>query len=160
MQGHPVPWVPALACGLVLGCGGSGTSDVGTVLDSMVDVGPMDVQVDVAVAEDVTVVTAQVDIPYLQDFNGSSALNLVLWTILDYGTAAASHWSVEPDGALGLDEHVQFSGSPALGGVKSVAATPIIDASSAQGGGNPEQATTIQWRMSYQELEFTARSSP
>lgn len=93
-------------------------------------------------------------LPHCQDFNGPDSLDKLEWSKLDYGTSAASHWSVKSDGTLGPDGHVEFGWSPTAPLVKSVLATPVIDASSAETSGfNPEQAVTVQWRMAYKHTQ-------
>lgn len=89
-------------------------------------------------------------IPYCQSFDGKNALESVFWTTLDYGTTAIDHWSIESAGTLGPDSHVQFVGHPTTDFVKSVIATPIINASAAAASlTNTEKVTTLQWRMAY-----------
>ncbi|NOZ00660.1 MAG: hypothetical protein GXP54_02065 [Deltaproteobacteria bacterium] len=89
-------------------------------------------------------------LPYIEHFDGSSSFQEVGWKITDYGSNALAHWIFGTSGELGPDEHVTFQWNPTTQLVKSVAVTPVIDASSAgTSGSNPLQATTVQWRMSY-----------
>jgi len=91
------------------------------------------------------------DLPYLEPYDGNSTFQEVGWEIYDYGSNSLAHWIMESgSGGLGPDEHVLFQWNPTTTLVKSVAVTPLLDAStSGIDAFNTQQATTVQWRMSY-----------
>ena len=93
-------------------------------------------------------------LPYIEHFDGSASFQEVGWKITDYGTNSLAHWIFGTGGELGPDENILFQWNPTTFLVKSVAVTPIIDASAAATSGfNPEQAVTLQWRMSYKHSQ-------
>ena len=103
--------------------------------------------------EHVYVPLCHVEIPYIEDFDDAMGFSSVGWQagteLTDFASGSAGNWIMGTTGELGPDQHVQFRWNPTID-VKSVAVTPVIDASSAGTSFyNPENKTTLQWRMSY-----------
>lgn len=93
-------------------------------------------------------------LPYAEDFDSNFYYLQSGWTFKDYGAYSLKHWSFGSDGLLGPDNNILFQWNPTTSPVKAVAVSPLIDASGADDGGlNPEQAVTLQWRMAYRHWD-------
>ncbi|NOZ02449.1 MAG: hypothetical protein GXP54_11240, partial [Deltaproteobacteria bacterium] len=97
----------------------------------------------------------EVALPYVEDFDGAGAFDLTGWTTQEYGQGdAGANWVLGEGGDLGPDRYLRFVWTPTTSLVKTVAVTPIMDASSSGSSAfNPLQATTVQWRMSYRHFD-------
>jgi subtilisin-like proprotein convertase family protein len=101
-------------------------------------------------------VTCKMDLPFIETFNepGETVPSKIGWKIIDYGTKAVAHWLMTAIGDLSqdqlLDKFLKFKWDPSTLLVKSVAATPILDAfKNSQSTYNPLDKTTVQWRQIY-----------
>lgn len=95
-------------------------------------------------------------LPYLEGFSGDVDFVDMGWSIEEIGPFPASNWHFGSAGNLGPDRHLRFLWFPTTEHVKSLAVTPIIDASSAASSGlNPLNVVTLQWRMAYTHWDQT-----
>jgi len=100
-----------------------------------------------------------IDLPYVQPFEGASDFDGIGWKIVDYGTAARDHWSIDSGttGGLGPDNYVRFTWTPTTMLVQSVLHSPGLNATISQNDGyNFYKKTTLQWRMIYKHSQPSA----
>jgi subtilisin-like proprotein convertase family protein len=94
------------------------------------------------------------DLPLEERFDGITSIETSGWTITDLGSDATANWVIRTGESLGPDPHLDFVWNPAAVLVKSVALSPMVDASNSNNlPHNILKTISLQWRMAYRHAQ-------